>query len=129
MSGDNAFTPAQYAHVERAIQIAEAASGLSFAAFIGGLPQGRASAIDMLMQLPRPESSVVVAVDPEQRSVDVVTGAEAQRWLDNSRCSLAVATMTTRFVVGDLIGGLHDGIVQLGQKAGRPAVLFTDEPA
>ncbi len=122
------LTAQQIARVESAIEMAEKATGLNFRAFIGGLPDGRATAESMLRQTDEPELTVLVAVDPEARTVDIVTGPEATRWLDVNRCKLAVLTMSSRFNVGDITGGLHDGILVLGEQAARPKVLFTDEP-
>jgi len=122
------FSTAQLADVERAIELATQQSGLQYATYVGDLPDGRVSAEEMLLAMPVPESSVLVAVDPNVRSVDVVTGREAQRWLTNDKCALAVLTMDSRFRVGDIAGGLHDGIVILGEQAMHPAALFTDEP-
>lgn len=122
------FTARQMTDLERAIELAEQSSGLKFGAFVGALPAGRETAEQLLLAMPTPERSVVVAVDPTQSTVDVVTGADAQRWLDDTRCRLAVLTMSSRFSVGDIPGGLHDGIVVLGEQAVHPPSLFTDEP-
>lgn len=42
---------------------------------------------------------------------------------DDPACRLAVATMTSSFLAGDLIGGLVRGIQQLGEAAHHPATL------
>ena len=108
--------------------MAAKATGLQFRAYIGAMPEGRASGEAMLRQAQDPAVTVLVAVDPEARTVDIVTGPEATRWLDANRCKLAVLTMSSRFNVGDITGGLHDGILVLGEQAARPKVLFADEP-
>ena len=74
MASGEPFSPRQMAEVERAIQIAQDASGLNFVAYVGTLPDGRTSAEEMLRSSERPSSSVLVAVDPDARTVDVVTG-------------------------------------------------------
>lgn len=129
MAGGDPFTPRQMADIERAIDIAEQASGLKFGAFVGALPAGRQTAEQLLQAMPSPVDSVLVAVDPSASTVDIVTGPDAQRWLDDTRCRLAVLTMSSRFSLGDIPGGLHDGIVVLGEQAQHPRSLFTDEPA
>ena len=43
--------------------------------------------------------------------------------LDDLECRLAAATMQTSFVAGDIVGGLVDGIHQLGDSARQPATL------
>ena len=45
--------------------------------------------------------------------------------LDDFDCRLAAASMQTSFAVGDIVGGLANGIQQLGQSARRPATLHT----
>lgn len=129
MASGEPFSPRQMAEVERAIQIAQDASGLNFVAYVGTLPDGRTSAEEMLRSSERPSSSVLVAVDPDARTVDVVTGEDAQHWLPDDRCRLAILTMSSRFSLGDIPGGLRAGLVVLGEQAMHPGVLFTDEPA
>lgn len=128
MASGEPFSSQQMHDVERAVMIAQDASGLDFGAYVGQLVAGRATAEAMLRSMPVPARSVVVAVDPEARTVDVVTGSDAQRWLDDERCQLAVLTMSSRFTVGDIAGGLRDGIIVLGEQAVHPPALFTDEP-
>lgn len=128
MASGEPFSAAQLADVERAIELATQQSGLQYATYVGDLPDGRATAEDLLLAMPAPQSSVLVAVDPNARSVEVVTGKESQRWLTDEKCALAVLTMDSRFRVGDIARGLHDGIVILGEQAMHPAALFTDEP-
>lgn len=129
MAGGEPFSESQLKDIKKSIAIAENASGLKFGAFVGDLPEGRRSAEDMLRGMPEPLNSVLVAVDPDARSVDVVTGPEARRWLPDDRCRLAILTMSSRFAYGDIAGGLRAGLVVLGEQAVHPTVLFTDEPA
>lgn len=123
------FTNRQLDEVERALVLAEKASGLSFAAYVGTLAEGRATAEQLQAAMPESDEGVLVAVDPDARTVDVVTGPGATRWLNESRCRLAILTMSSRFAYGDIVGGLRDGMVVLAEQAARPKILFTDEPA
>ncbi len=129
MAAGEPFSPRQISDLERAIDIAEQTSGLEFAAYVGSLPRGRASAEALHAAIPTAANAVLVAVDPDACTVDVVTGHIARRWLDDSRCRLAVLTMGSRFSVGDIPAGIHDGIILLGDQAVHPRSLFTDEPA
>lgn len=129
MAGGEPFSESQLKDIKKSIAIAEKASGLKFGAFVGDLAEGRQSAADMLRGMPEPMVSVLVAVDPDARTVDVVTGPEARRWLPDDRCRLAILTMSSRFAYGDIAGGLRAGLVVLGEQAVHPTVLFTDEPA
>jgi len=128
VAGGEFFSARQRGDIEQAAQIAQRASGLTFAAFVGDVPS-RDAAEDMLVKLPKAESCVLVAVDPQARTVDVVTGPQAQRWLPDDRCRLAILTMSSRFSVGDIAGGLRAGIILLGEQAAHPPELNTDEPA
>jgi hypothetical protein len=60
--------------------------------------------------------------------LEIVTGSEAGRVVDERACSLAAMTMTSSFAVGDLAGGIVDGLRMLGEYAHRPPVLHRDEP-
>ena len=51
-----------------------------------------------------PAESVLIAVSPGQRVVEVVTGAGAARRLPDRACALAVLSMTGSFAAGDLVG-------------------------
>jgi hypothetical protein len=129
MASGEPFSGSQMNDIEQAVELAERTSGLKFAAYVGALADGRATALAMHAAMPDSASSVLVAVDPDARSVDVVTGAEAKRWLPDDRCQLAVLTMSSRFSLGDIPGGLRAGLVVLGEQANHAPSLFTDEPA
>ena len=70
-----------------------------------------------------PSDSVLIAVSPGQKVVEVVTGAGAARRLPDRACALAVLSMTTSFAAGDLVGGIVNGLRQLSDQAGHPAAL------
>jgi hypothetical protein len=129
MAHGDPLSAQQVARIEQAIGIAQRASGLHFSAYIGPLAEGRSSAESMLRSQSDAARNVLVAVDPDARTVDIVTGPEARRWLDDARCRLAMLTMQSRFIYGDIAGGLHDGMVVLGEQATHPTPLFTDQPA
>lgn len=128
MASGEPFSPQQLNQIERAIAAAESQCGLEFATYVGQLPHGRQTATEMLMAMPAADNSVLIAVDPDARSVDVLTGPKARRWLGDDQCQLAILTMSSRFAVGDIPGGLHDGIIVMGEQAMHPTALFTDEP-
>lgn len=126
--GHDMLTPGQYAEIARMIESAERMSGLSFSIFIGELPGGRSGALDRHAQLAEPDRTVLVAVDPVGRRCEVVTGATARIGLTDHACQLAILSMTSSFVAGDLIGGLRDGMVILGEQGHQPPVLHLDGP-
>ncbi len=69
---------------------------------------------------------VLVFVDPAARQVEIVTGAEAHNRIDDRACALAAISMSTSFAVGDLTGGLTDGLRMLAQAGTRPRTLHVE---
>jgi uncharacterized membrane protein YgcG len=61
-----------------------------------------------------------VLVDPAARLLEIVTGLEAHRVLDDAQVKLASLTMQTAFAEGDLAGGITRGVLQLAEHARRP---------
>jgi uncharacterized membrane protein YgcG len=110
------LTAKQRERIAQAIRLAEdGAPGTRFSVYIGDLPaDSRRHAERMLAALGDvAEDSVLIAVDPEHRTLEIVTGAQARRRLDDRGCALAAATMTSQFQVGNLVGGVTDGLAAL----------------
>ena len=105
------LTDAQRARLARAVETADRATGLDFLVRIGVLDGGRADAEALVAargaEAPR---TVLVAVDPPARALEIVTGSAASAVLDERTCALASLTMTTSFAAGDLVGGLVRGL-------------------
>ena len=122
-AGDS-FTPSEREWLKRAVRNAEAASGLTFSLFVGvseGDSRGYAEALHG--RLPDRDHSVLVMCDPEFHKLEIVTGVEARRVLDDLECRLAAAAMQTSFAGGDIVGGLAAGIQQMGEAARQPRTL------
>lgn len=100
-------------------------SGLDFAVYVGPLPDARASAEARHRAMADPDRSVLVAVDPGGRRLEIVTGALAAERCDARACGLATATMAASFGAGDLLGGIRNGLGLLGSHARRAAPLHT----
>lgn len=122
------LTPAQRTEVQRLLENAERQSGLTFSAYVGPWTDGRSGAEDMLERLANPDRSVLVAVDPVGRQLEIVTGRLARIPLDDRACGLAALSMTSSFTTGDLMGGLRDGLSVLGEQARRMRVEWVDQP-
>lgn len=125
---DTAFTTAQLAELEKVLLRASSQTGAHFVAYVGKLPAHRESALALHRQLDAPATSVLVAVDPEARQLEIVTGEKLREHLDDQACRLAGLTMTSRFAVGDIAAGLRDGVVVLGDHARELRVLHTNLP-
>jgi hypothetical protein len=113
--------------IERAREDAASASGLTYHVFVG--PSGddaRAAARAMHKTLPDHATAVLVLVDPTARALEIVTGSEAHRVLDDATCALVALSMQSSFAAGDLAAGIVHGLHQLGEHARRPESLHTD---
>ena len=122
------LSSAQRAEVQRLLEHAERQSGLTFSAYVGAWGGGRDGAEALLERLGNPDRSVLVAVDPVGRQLEIVTGRLARIPLDDRACGLAALSMTSSFTTGDVIGGLRDGLAVLGEHARRMRVEHLDQP-
>jgi uncharacterized membrane protein YgcG len=124
-----AFTPAQRLEISRAVTEAQRESGWQFAVEVGpseGEP--RAYAERLHATLPDPSRSILVQVDPEHRTLEIVTGDAVRSVVSNRTAGLVAVTMQSAFAGGELARGLADGLRQLGQLARIPKSLHTDTP-
>ena len=122
------LTTAQRAEVQRLLEHAERQSGLTFSTYLGAWEGGREGAEALLERLANPDRSVLVAVDPVGRQLEIVTGRLARIPLDDRACGLAAMSMTSSFTTGDVMGGLRDGLSVLGEQARRMRVEHVDQP-
>ena len=130
MPAGNAFSARQAEDIARSVRIAEADTSLGFSVYVGELGRdSRVRAHALHAELSRPSHSVLLAVDPGGRQVEIVTGQDAKRWLDDYACGLGAISMTTQFAAGDLAGGIVNGLRTLAEHARHPRVLHNDEPA
>jgi uncharacterized membrane protein YgcG len=124
LAGDQ-LTPADSARLGRAIRIAEEASGFSFSVYLTTAEEedSRAYALRLHGSLDQPDRSVLVLCDPGFRVLEIVTGRASRRALSDRVCALAAATMRSSFVAGDVVGGLENGVAQLGEAGRQPPTL------
>lgn len=115
--------------IKKSVALAREISGLSFGVFIGQLPNGRESATARHAEMPRAESGVLIALDPDTRSIDIVTGTDAHVVLDNRSCEFALLAFQSCAAAGDIVGGLREALVVLAEHARHPKVYHLDEPA
>ncbi|TQN43949.1 uncharacterized protein DUF5130 [Blastococcus colisei] len=122
---DEIFTFQELARLDEALTMSSRETGLRFTLYIGDLgKRTRVQAEEMHSRSgANPTDSVLIAISPGQKVVEVVTGAGAARRLPDRACALAVLSMTTSFAAGDLVGGTVNGLRQLSDQAGHPASL------
>ena len=122
--GGQIFSYQELARLDEALTMSSRETGLFFNLYLGDLGKRTRSRAEELHASSKadPSDSVLIAVSPGQRVVEVVTGASAGRRLPDRACALAVLSMTSSFAAGDLVGGLVNGLRQLSDQAGRPPV-------
>jgi hypothetical protein len=122
---DEIFTFHELARLDEALTMSSRETGLRFTLYICDLgARTRAQAEELHARSGgNPTDSVLIAVSPGQKVVEVVTGAGAARRLPDRACALAVLSMTTSFAASDLVGGIVNGLRQMSDQAGHPAAL------
>jgi hypothetical protein len=114
------FTTRQLLRLDEAMRLADQSTGLTFSVYVGELDEPvRGHAEKLHGQLADPDASVLVAVSPNQRVLEIVTGALARRRIPDRSAKLAALSMAAGFSGGDLGGGLVAGLAQLADQAGR----------
>jgi hypothetical protein len=117
---DGPFTTRQLLRLDQALRVADASTGLTFSVYVGDLDEPvRGHAEKLHGQLPDPASSVLLAVSPNQRVLEIVTGSQARRRIPDRDAKLAALSMAAAFGGGDLTGGVIIGLDQLATHAGR----------
>ena len=120
---DSIFSYQELARLDEALTMASRETGLRFTLYIGDLGRQTRVRAEELHSLsgPNTSESILIAVSPGQKVVEVVTGAAAARRLPDRACALAVLSMTSRLGSGDLVGAIVNGLRQLSDAAGHPS--------
>ena len=114
------LTGRQQSKIARAVDQAERTSGLQFVVYVGpGAADMRAQAEGMLAEAGlTSEDAVLVLVAPAQRHFEIVTTEGAQHRLSDQACAMAAVSMSASFAVGDIAGGIAEGVRLMAQYAG-----------
>ena len=115
------FTPVQLSRLDEALTLSTRTTGLEFSVYLGNLgADTRKTAEDLHASLGATAThSVLIAVSPGQRVLEIVTGEEAHRRLSDRGCKLATMGMVASFKESDLIGGLVSGLRMLTDQVGH----------
>jgi uncharacterized membrane protein YgcG len=117
---DGPFTTPQLLRLDEALRLAEDSTGLVFSVYVGDLDDPvREQAEKLHAQLGRADEAVLVAVSPNQRLLEIVTGARARRRIPDRSAKLAALSMAAAFGGGNLAGGIVAGLAQLADQAGK----------
>ena len=118
-ASDHPFTPVQLTRLDDALTLTSRETGLRFALYLGDLgADARKTAVDLHGRIEGYDEAVLVAVSPEQRLLEIVTGSEAKVRLPDRGAKLALMSMVASFKEGDLFGGLLSGLRMLADQAG-----------
>lgn len=124
MAAGEPFTAEQVGRLERARELAEQQTGVQFRIRVGTVDGDVKLAAERLLanivRAPR-EPAVLILVSPGQRFVHIMTTPGAKRRISDGSAGLVALTMTSSFALGDLVGGLVNGLRQLADAAGSPA--------
>lgn len=117
---DGPFTTPQLLRLDEALRLADESTGLTFSVYVGDLDEPvRGHAEKLHSQLEDPDQSVLLAVSPNQRVLEIVTGALARRRIPDRSAKLAALSMAAAYGGGDLAGGTVAGLAQLAGQAGN----------
>ena len=117
---DGPFTTRQLLRLDEALRLADQSTGLIFSVYVGDLDDPvRGHAEKLHAQLAEPARAVLVAVSPNQRTLEVVTGAEVRKRIPDRAAKLAALSMSAAFGGGDLGGGVVQGLAMLADHAGK----------
>ena len=117
---DGPFSTRQLLRIDEALRLADQGTGLVFSVYVGGLDEPiREHAERLHRQLADPDRSVLIAVSPNQRQMEIVTGKYARKRIPDTYAKLAALSMVASFGGGDLAGGIIQGLDQLASHAGK----------
>lgn len=112
------FSPRQLWRIDEALAAADRETGLTFSVYVGELAEpSRETAERLHAQLEPEAEAVLLAVSPNQRVLEIVTGSLAARRLSDRVCALAALSMTASFEGGDLATGIVTGLRMLTDQA------------
>ena len=117
------FSFQDLARLDEALTMSSRETGLRFTLYVGDLGNDTRATAEGLHARSGGDvtNSVLVALSPGQRVLEIVTGAAAARRLPDRACALAVLSMTNRLGSGDLVGAIVNGLRQLSDAAGHPS--------
>lgn len=120
MAPGKPLTERQRRRIARAVDQAENWTGLQFCVYLGPTetdPLDKAHALMAELGLTE-RPAVLILVAPEERRLEIVTSPAAARRIDDHASQLAALAMSSSFAVGDVAGGVAEGVRLLAQAAG-----------
>lgn len=124
------LTERQKRRVARAVDRAEAWTGLEFCVYLGPTetdPLDKANALMTELGLAE-RPAVLLLVAPVERRLEIVTSPAAAERIHDRDARLASVSMSASFGVGDVAGGIAEGVRLLAQAAGPGVRAGRDLP-
>ncbi|HEU0129776.1 MAG TPA: DUF5130 family protein [Mycobacteriales bacterium] len=120
----------QRRRVARAVRAAEDWTGLQLCVYLGPTeddPLAHAHALMAELGL-HEEPAVLLLVAPQARRLEIVTSPAAAERISDYEARLAALSMSASFGVGDVAGGIVEGVRLLAQAAGPGTRTGADLP-
>ncbi|HEX3731654.1 MAG TPA: DUF5130 family protein [Mycobacteriales bacterium] len=112
------FSENQLSRISGALDAADRETGMTFSVYVGQLEGStREHAERLHAQLERPDGSVLIAISPNQRMLEIVTGSSVRDRLSDQSCGLVAMSMTSSLSGGDLAGAIVVGLHMLSERA------------
>ena len=106
--------------LDDALTYASRRSKARFAVYLGDLGSDTAArAREILADVPTPDNAVLLAVSPDQRSIEVVYGADLRGRGADTAAPQGVSAAAAAFKEGKLIGGLVSAIEAMAAGISR----------
>lgn len=114
------FSPRQLSRLDEALTMASRETGIDFSVYVGALDEPTRQHAERLHAGlgAKAPNGVLLAVSPGQRVLHIVTGEQSSRRLPDRAAALAALSMRASFTLGDLVGGIVNGLRMLSDQAG-----------
>lgn len=121
LPGQYPFRSLDLVALDGALTQASRQSKARFAVYIGDLGSDTAArAQEILAEVPTPNSAVLLAVSPDQRTIEVTYGADLRGRGIESAAPLGVSAAASAFREGNLIDGLISSLRVMSAGISRP---------
>ena len=121
LGGKSALDRSSRTRIDEAMREAETRTRLEFSVYVGPLSgeDTREVARELHGRLRSPSRSVLIAVSPQQRALEVVTGEQAQERLSQDELDRIAGEMADCFSRDDVAGGLVHGLGAVARSCQR----------
>lgn len=115
------FSTAELSRLDDALTYGTRQTKARFSVYVGDLGTDTAArAREILADVPTPNNAVLLAVSPNQRSIEVVYGSDLRGRGIETAAPLGVAAAAATFKEGNLIDGLVSAIRVMSAAIARP---------